>query len=66
MQAELRDFIQQHIDDDTAALLLSARRYPGIDVPFVVRQIEARRQLKGKLPEWCANPNLIMSGCVPA
>ena len=66
MQAELRDFIQQHIDDDTAALLLSARRYPGIDVPFAVRQIEARRQLKGKLPEWCANPNLIMSGRVPA
>ena len=42
---ELRDFIQEHINDDTAELLLAARKYPDIDVPFVVEQIEARRRV---------------------
>ena len=63
---ELRDFIQEHINDDTAELLLAARKYPDIDVPFVVEQIEARRRLKGKLPEWYENKDIIMGGRVPA
>lgn len=63
---ELRDFIRNHQDDDTAELLLAAARWPDIDVPAAVEQIEARRRLKGKLPEWWANPDLIMGGRVPA
>lgn len=63
---ELRDFIQKHIDDDTSDLLLAAQKYQGLNVPFAVEQIEARKRLKAKLPEWYANPNLIMGGRVPA
>jgi len=64
---ELRAFIAKHIDDDTDTLLLSAAKYPGIDVPAAVDQIEARRRLKNKLPEWYAlSDNLIMGGRVPA
>ena len=63
---ELRDFIQQHQDDDTAELLLAARRYQGIDIPFAVEQIEARKRLKTKLPEWYENAELVMGGRVPA
>ena len=63
---ELRDFIHEHINDDTAELLLAARKYPDIDVPFVVEQIEARRRLKGKLPEWYENKDIIIGGRVPA
>ena len=48
--SDIRDFIQQHQNADTVELLLAARRYPSIDVPFAVEQIEARRRLKGKLP----------------
>lgn len=62
---ELRDFIQQHINDDTAELLLAARRYQGIDIPFAVEQIEARKRLKTKLPEWYENAELVMGGRVP-
>ena len=54
------------MNDDTAELLLAARKYLGIDVPFAVEQIEARRRLKGKLPEWYGNADLIMGGRVPA
>ena len=63
---ELRDFIQEHLNDDTAGLLLAAQRYQGIDVPFAVEQIEARKRLKGKLPEWYENVELVMGGRVPA
>lgn len=62
----LRSFIQIHINDDTAELLLAARRYPDVDVPFAVEQIEARRRLKSKLPEWYNNAELIMGGRLPA
>lgn len=63
---ELRDFIQEHLNDDTAGLLLAAQRYQGIDVPFAVEQIEARKRLKGKLPGWYENVELVMGGRVPA
>lgn len=72
---ELRDFIEEHRNDDTAALLLQAHAlggffHAGCDsremVEFAVEQIEARRRLKGKLPEWCENKDVIMGGRVPA
>lgn len=62
----MRDFVQQHISDDVTELLLSAHRYKEIDVPFAARQIEARRRLKDKLPEWFSNPDIVMGGRVPA
>ena len=64
--AALRDFIEEHRNDDTVELLLAAQRYQGIDVPFAVEQIEARKRLKEKLPEWYGNKELIMGGRVPA
>ena len=64
--SEIRQFITDHLSDDTVRLLLSAHRYPTIDIPFAVDQIEARRRLRNKLPEWYAEPDLIMGGRVPA
>ena len=63
---ELRDFIQTHLNDDMAELLLAAGRYRDIDVPAAVEQIEARRKLREKLPEWWGNAELVMGGRVPA
>lgn len=64
---ELRLFIRQHVDDNTDRLLLSAKRYPDIDVREAVEQILARRQLRYKLPEWYAlSDNLIMGGRIAA
>lgn len=62
----IRNFIAAHQNDDTAKLLFSAHRYPEVDVPFAVDQIEARKKLRTKLPEWYANQDLIMSGRIPA
>lgn len=63
---QMREFVQQHANDDVSDLLLSASRYKGIDVAFAAQQIEARRRLRDKLPEWYANPDLVMGGRVPA
>jgi len=63
---QIRDFIAAHQNDDTARLLFAAHRYPEVDMPFVVEQIEARKRLRRKLPEWYANADLIMSGRIPA
>jgi hypothetical protein len=63
---QLQNFIQEHLNDATDRLLLSAHRYPDVDVAEAVAQIEARRQLRQKLPEWYALPGLIMGGRVPA
>ena len=44
------DFIKLHENDNTDKLLLSASKYPEINMPVIVDQIIARRQIKDKLP----------------
>lgn len=55
----IKKFIQEHLNDNTDKLLLNASRYPGIDVPYAVCQISARRQIKDKLPSWFTNDDII-------
>ena len=52
-------FIQKHASDETARLILDRKKYPEIDIDLAVNCIESRRKLKGKVPEWYENPNLI-------
>ncbi|MDR1881126.1 MAG: class I SAM-dependent methyltransferase [Tannerellaceae bacterium] len=52
-------FIREHAGDDLNRLLLNASRYPEVDMPFVVEQIAIRRQVREKLPLWCANEGVI-------
>lgn len=50
MTREFIDFVRTHGNDDTARLLLSAARYPAVDVPAAVQQIEGRRTAREKWP----------------
>jgi 16S rRNA G966 N2-methylase RsmD len=52
------EFLREHESDDPARLLLSAGRWPEIDVPRAVRAIEARRKVREKIPSWYAHPEL--------
>lgn len=54
-----RRYLAAHINDDPAHLALQARRHPGLPVPALVRQIQARQKARGKLPSWANNPDLI-------
>ena len=63
---KLSRFIKEHASDDLNRLLLSASRYPGIDIPFVVDQLKSRRQIKDKLPSWYQNDRLVFPAKIAA
>jgi hypothetical protein len=62
----MKHFIREHEGDDLNRLLLSASRYPDIDVPFAVEQIVARRKIRDKLPTWYAGDELIFPAAIAA
>ncbi|MBR1688958.1 MAG: SAM-dependent methyltransferase [Prevotella sp.] len=51
---ELLDFARLHADDDLQRLALDARKYPGIDIPRAIAQIDGRRRARLKLPTLAA------------
>ena len=55
----IAQFVQEHLNDDTARLILDRARWPEIDIDLAVNCIESRRKLKGKVQEWYENPELI-------
>ncbi len=59
-----KKFIKEHQDDDLSRLLLSASRYPNINIPFVVEQIISRKQIKEKLPSWYKNEDIIFPASI--
>lgn len=59
-------FIKEHAADDLARLLLSAAKYPGMDIPFLVNQIAVRRQIREKLPSWYENERLVFPSKIAA
>ena len=56
---DTKKFILDHVDDDVFTLGFHASRYPEIDMPTVVVQIEGRQKAKNKLPSWYSNPDVI-------
>ena len=55
----IAQFVQEHLGDDTARLILDRAKWPDIDIDLAVNCIESRRKLKGKVQEWYDNPDLI-------
>ena len=47
---EILAFAREHVDEDTARLLLSAARYPSINMAAAVQQIEGLRTAREKWP----------------
>ncbi len=47
-------FVREHIDDDIHSLLLGKHKYPGLNVPKCVLQIEGLRKMRDKIPGWYA------------
>lgn len=46
------EFVQDHLNDDPARLLLAAHRYPGVPVRQAVAQIRALQKVRTKIPVW--------------
>ena len=66
LSSSFKQFVKDHANDDLNRLLLSASRFPDIDVPFAVEQIASRRQIREKLPSWYANDDLVFPAKVAA
>ncbi len=54
-----RQFINDHSDDDVHHLLLQAARFPKVDMPFAVRQIEGRQKMRHKVPLFHTTDDLL-------
>ena len=56
---EISQFIREHQHDDVRALALQAKKYPGIDMPFAIKQIAGRQAAQHKIPSWYANESIV-------
>lgn len=56
---ETQKFIQQHRNSDVRTLALQASRYPGVDMPAALIQIEGWQLAQHKLPRWAATEGLL-------
>jgi 16S rRNA G966 N2-methylase RsmD len=52
-------FVQDHLQEDPALLLLKQHGIDGVDLKEAVQQIAARQKAAGKLPEWVADPRVL-------
>jgi 16S rRNA G966 N2-methylase RsmD len=50
--AAFYQFVRDHLEADVHRLLLSASKFPGIDVPKAVTLIKALQKVKHKIPSW--------------
>ena len=63
------DFVRAHRNDDVHSLALQAAKYPEVDMPWVVQQVDAWQRARTKLPRWAATegilfpPHLSMEQC---
>ena len=55
----LKQFVQDHLSEDPAQLLLRYAGKTDFDLKFAVQQVQSRRKAKHKLPSWFANPDII-------
>jgi 16S rRNA G966 N2-methylase RsmD len=59
MNEETRQFILEHIDDDIHQLALQSGRFPLVDMPLVVRQINGKQKVKTKIPVFFLNDDIL-------
>jgi 16S rRNA G966 N2-methylase RsmD len=57
--AQLMQFVQDHLKEDPAQLLLQQKVIPGLDLKTAATQIALRQRARQKLPTWVVHPQLI-------
>ena len=63
------EFVRAHRNDDVHRLALQAANHPGMDMPWVVQQVDGWQRARTKLPRWAATegilfpPHLSMEQC---
>lgn len=62
--AEFRQFVQGHLSEDPALLLLKYHGKVDFDLKEAVQQISARQKAAKKLPEWVADSRIIFPASI--
>ncbi|MDP2041159.1 MAG: class I SAM-dependent methyltransferase [Algoriphagus sp.] len=62
--AEFRQFVQDHLSEDPALLLLKYHGKVDFDLKEAVQQISARQKAAKKLPEWVADSRIIFPASI--
>ncbi len=57
--AEFQKFVQDHLQEDPALLLLKYQGKVNFELKTAVQQIAARQKVSKKLPKWTGNPDII-------
>lgn len=57
--SKIAHFIETHADDDVRQLALQGRRWPDIDMPYVLDQIAGRQRARQKLPTWASTAGIV-------
>ena len=56
---DIWQFIRDHQHDDVRTLALQAKKYPQLDMPFIINQIDGRQTAQHKIPSWYATEGII-------
>lgn len=59
LSAPVQAFINDHLRDDTAKLILKGSPFQSVEIKDIVRQIEGKRRIQNKLPTWFKTPYIL-------
>jgi 16S rRNA G966 N2-methylase RsmD len=59
-----KQFVQDHLHEDPAQLLLKYAGKVEFDLKFAAQQIQARQKAKNKIPSWAINPSLLFPASI--
>ena len=59
LNKEIQQFIKEHIQTDTAKLMLQAAKYPKWPFAQIMEQIQARQKAADKLPQLCSQAAIL-------
>jgi len=59
MNVETKQFISENIDKDIHQLALLANRFPLVDFPLAIRQINGKQKIRNKIPRFYNNENIL-------
>jgi 16S rRNA G966 N2-methylase RsmD len=59
MNEETKQFITDHIEDNIHQLALQSGRFPLVDMPFAIRQINGKQKIKTKIPTFFHNNDIL-------
>ncbi|WP_445738249.1 THUMP-like domain-containing protein [Mariniflexile sp.] len=58
LHTEIQEFISNHLNSDSASLLLKGTDFPLVETKDIIEQIEAKKRCEKKLPTWFHKKNI--------